>query len=216
VPEPVRGKPVCGVIVTYAGDPGRGAEVLRPLVEWGPPAMAMVDRMPYVAVQQLINAGNPWGMQNYWKADFLPEMPDEAIDTWVDHASRCPSPLTTMLLVPGGGAIENVADEETPLGIRGAKWNYHCVGMWPDPAATDENVAWVRGLAEAMKPWASEETYLNFIGDEGEERVRTAFGGEKYRRLVAAKDAYDPTNMFRMNQNIRPSAEAMARAEQSG
>jgi FAD/FMN-containing dehydrogenase len=212
VPEAIQGQPVAGVIVTWADDPDEGEQALRPLLEWGPPAMTMVDRMPYTVVQTLINDGNPWGMQNYWKADFLPELPDEAVDVWIEHGNMAPSPMSTMLLMPGGGAISRVPDGATPLGIRDSKWNYHAIGMWEDPADSDANVAWARELADAMHPWAAAETYLNFIGDEGEERVRTAFGPAKYARLVALKDEYDPTNLFRLNQNVRPSAGALARA----
>jgi hypothetical protein len=104
-----------------------------------------------------------------------------------------------------GGAISRVADGETPLGLRDAAFNFHAIGMWADPAEQAEHVSWARELEAAMLPWTTERIYLNFIEDEGEERVRSAFDPETYRRLVALKDKYDPTNVFCLNQNIKPS-----------
>ena len=206
VPEPARGKPVVGVIVCYAGPPEDGEEALRPLREFGPPALEMVQPMPYVAVQQLIDAPNQPGFQNYWSADFLAELPDEAIDTFVGHATNPVSPLTTILVFPGGGAISRVDDDAMAFGQRSAPWNVHYLSMWADPADTEANIAYTREIASAMKPWTTGRAYLNFIGDEGAGRVEAAFGPEKFARLQALKDEWDPTNLFRHNQNIPPSA----------
>ena len=207
VPEPVRGKPVLGVIVAYAGDPAEGREALRPLVEFGPPAVAMVDDMPYTALQGLLEPSVPKGVRNYWTADFYDELPDEAIDVLVEHTSRVPSPITQVIIQPGGGAIRRVPDAAMAFGSRDAGWNIHYLSIWPDPAADEQNIAWTRGLAGAMKPWATGRAYLNFLGDEGQERVQAAFGPEKYAKLVALKDRWDPGNVFRLNQNIRPSGD---------
>ena len=205
VPEPVRGEPVCGVIVCYAGSVEDGEEALRPLREFGPPGIDLVSPMPYVAVQELINAGNPKGMQNYWSADFLAELPDEAVDTLVEHATKPVSPLTQILLIPGGGAIARVDEDATAFGQRNAPWNVHFLSLWPDPADTEVNIAYTRAIATAMKPWTTGRAYLNFIGDEGQERVESSFGPEKYARLQALKAKWDPTNLFRHNQNIPPA-----------
>ena len=205
VPEPVRGKPVLGVIVAYAGDPAEGRELLRPLVEHGPPAVAMVDDMPYVALQGLLEPSVPKGMRNYWTADFYDDLPDEAIDVLVDRTSRVPSPVSQVIIQPGGGAIRRVPDSAMAFGSRDAGWNIHYLSIWPDPAADEQNIEWTRELAGAMKPYATGKAYLNFLGDEGQARVRAAFGPEKYERLVALKRAWDPENVFRMNQNIAPN-----------
>jgi hypothetical protein len=165
----------------------------------------MVQPMPYIALQSMTDAGSPSGMQNYWKAGFVEELPDEAIDAFVSHAQRVTSPLTQVHLLPMGGALSRVADGETPLALRNSTFNFHASGMWADPAEQAEHVGWVRELESVMRAWMSERIYLNFIGDEGEERVRSAFDSETYRRLVALKDKYDPTNMFCLNQNIKPS-----------
>jgi FAD/FMN-containing dehydrogenase len=166
----------------------------------------MVQPMPYVAIQGLIEPGAPKGMQNYWTADFLAELPDEAVDVLVEQATQPVSPLTQVLLIPGGGALSRIDEEATAFGQRQAPWNVHYLSMWPDPADTEENIAWTRGLATAMKPWTTGRAYLNFIGDEGIGRVEAAFGTEKYERLQALKDEWDPENLFRHNQNIPPTA----------
>ncbi|HET7488563.1 MAG TPA: FAD-binding oxidoreductase [Acidimicrobiales bacterium] len=207
VPEPARGKPMVGVIVSYAGPVEQGQEVLRPLLEFGPPALNMVQPMPYVELQKMIDPANPEGMQNYWTADFYDELPDEAVDTLVEGATKPVSPLTQIILVPGGGAIARVPEDATAFGQRTAKWNIHYLSLWPDPADSDTNIAYTRGLAGSMKPWAVGRAYLNFIGDEGLGRVEAAFGPERYARLQAVKRDWDPTNLFRHNQNIPPLAD---------
>jgi FAD/FMN-containing dehydrogenase len=206
VPEPVQGSQVLTVIVCYVGSLEEGEAAIRPLREFGPPALDMVQPMPYTALQTMIDAGSPPGMQNYWKAGFLDEFPDEAIDAFVDQAQKVTSPLTNVLLFPMGGALARVADDETPLSLRDAAYNFHAISVWADPIDPEKHISWAREIAEAMEPWTSERIYLNFIGDEGEERVQTAYDPEKYQRLVTLKDKYDPTNMFHLNQNIRPTA----------
>jgi FAD/FMN-containing dehydrogenase len=206
VPEPARGKPVVGIVVCYAGPPEEGEERMRPLREFGPPAADLVQPMPYVAVQQLLDPPNVKGMQNYWTADFLAELPDEAVDVLVEHATNPVSPLSQIILVPGGGAVARVDDDAMAFGQRSAPWNIHYLSMWPDPADTEQNIAFTRGVATAMKPWTTGRAYLNFIGDEGIGRVEAAFGTEKYERLQAIKDEWDPQNLFRHNQNIPPTA----------
>ena len=208
IPEPARGKPAVGVILCYAGPAEEAEEALRPLTEFGPPAVAMVGPMPYVAVQQLIAPGAPEGMRNYWNADFLAELPDEAIEILCDAHMRAPSPLAQVILVPGGGAISRVDNEAMALAQREAPFNLHILTMWPEPSMDEACIAWTKELGAAMKPFATGRAYLNFIGDEGEERVIAAFGTEAYARLQALKDRYDPDNLFRANHNIRPSQAA--------
>jgi FAD/FMN-containing dehydrogenase len=210
VPEPVRGQPVVGIILCYAGDPDEGEEVLRPMREFGPPGMDMVDRIPYVAVQQLINEANPKGRLNYWSGDFLGELPDEAIDTFVEIATKPISPMSQMLILADRGAIARIDNDATAFGQRTAPFDTHYLSMWTDPADTERNVAYTRAITTAMKPWTTGRVYLNFIGDEGPGRVEAAFGPEKFAKLQALKDKWDPTNLFRHNQNIPPSADALA------
>lgn len=205
VPEPVRGQPVLGVILCYAGPVEEGEEVLQPLREFGPPGIDLVAPMPYVAVQQLIDAGNPSGLQNYWTADFFAELPDEAIDTFVERATKPISPFSQMIVLAGGGAIARIDDNSTAFGNRSAPWNIHFLSLWENPADTDRNIEYTRGIAGAMKPWTTGRAYLNFIGDEGPGRVEAAFGPERFARLQALKDKWDPHNLFCHNQNIPPT-----------
>jgi FAD/FMN-containing dehydrogenase len=206
VPEPVRGQPVIGVVCCYAGQVDDGVEAFRPLREFGPPGLDMVEPMPYVAVQQLLDPPAVKGMQNYWTADFFAELPDEAVDVLVEHATSPVSPLTQIIVVPGGGAIAEVDEDATAFGQRSAPWNIHYLSMWPDPADDERNIAYTRALATAMKRWTTGRVYLNFIGDEGLDRVEAAFGPQKYARLQALKAAWDPDNLFHHNQNIPPAA----------
>ncbi|MDT7570222.1 MAG: hypothetical protein QOE05_396 [Actinomycetota bacterium] len=205
VPEPVRGHPVIGVIVCWSGPVEEGRAALAPLTDAVPPAMDMVQPMPYLAVQQLIEAGNPPGMQNYWSGDFFAALPDEAVDVFVDHATVPESPMTSIIITPCRGAIARVPDDATAFGSRNAPFQAHYLGMWPDPADNDRNIASIKAIASAMKPWTTGTAYLNFLGDEGQDRIAAGFGAEKYARLRALKKEWDPTNLFRHNQNIPPA-----------
>src|SRR5436190_483959 len=171
VPEEVRGKPIVALILTYAGPPSEGEEVLRPLRELEPRGMDLVGPVPYQVLQQLIEPGNPKGMHNYWTADFYSDLPDEAIDVFVEHATQPVSPLSQMIVIPGGGAIARVPEDANAFGQRSAPWNVHYLSMWPDPADTAKNVEYTRTIAGAMKPWTTGRAYLNFIGEEGADRV---------------------------------------------
>ncbi|HEX5096938.1 MAG TPA: FAD-binding oxidoreductase [Acidimicrobiia bacterium] len=204
VPEPVRGMPVIGVLCCYAGPVEEGEAAYKPLRDLGP-ALDMVAPMPYVAVQQLLDPSAPKGMQNYWTANFYDSLPDEAVDILVERATQPVSPLSQVLVVPGGGALSRVSDDETAFGQRNAPWNLHFLSMWPDPADTEKNIKYTRDIANAMDKWSTGRAYLNFIGDEGVGRVEAAFGPEKYKKLQALKTKWDPDNVFRHNQNITPA-----------
>ena len=205
VPEPVRGQPVIGVVVCYCGDPDQGPAALAPLFEFGPPALVMVQPMPYVAVQQLLDPPNPKGNLNYWTGDFYEELPDDAVDVLVAKAGRPVSPFTQIIVIAGGGAIARVDDDAMAFGQRQTAWNIHYLSMWADPADNEKNIAYTKDLAGGMKPWSTGRVYLNFLGDEGQDRVASGFGAEKYDRLRQIKAQWDPTNLFRHNQNIPPA-----------
>jgi FAD/FMN-containing dehydrogenase len=203
VPEPMHGMPVVGVIVCYTGRPEDGEKAYKPLLDLGP-VMNMTQPMPYLEIQKLIEAGNPPGMQQYWKAAMCPELPDEAIDALVSAAAEPRSTMTAVLVQPLSGAVHRVPDDASAMGWRGAKWAVHILGEWPDAGENEEQIAWVRNVAAAIQPWAQTGTYLNYLMDEGEDRVRESFGAH-YERMVALKNKYDPTNFFRLNQNIKPT-----------
>ncbi len=204
----MRGQPVVGIVCCYAGSVEDGEEALRPLRQLPYLGVDLVQPMPYVAVQQLLDTPNPKGMQNYWTADFFADLPDEAIDVLVGHATKPVSPLTQIIVIPGGGAVARVDEDATAFGQRNARWNIHFLSMWPDPADNETNIAYTRTIASAMKPWTTGRAYLNFLGDEGAGRVEAAFGAEKYARLAELKRVWDPTNLFRHNQNIAPAPPA--------
>ena len=204
VPEPVRGQPILAIVVCVVGPLDEAEAMIAPLRELGP-AMDMVQPMPYAIVQQLIAAGNPPGKQNYWNADFLSGLPDEAIDVLVRHTGAMRSPMTAVIVVPGGGAISRVDNDAMAFGQREAPFNLHILSLWEDPSQDDAQIEWTRTLSADLAPFKTGRAYLNFIGEEGSERVQAAFGPEKYEKLVALKDRYDPGNLFRLNQNIPPS-----------
>jgi FAD/FMN-containing dehydrogenase len=206
VPEEVRMQPICGVIVLYAGPVEEGEPVVQELKQaLGPPALDLVMPLPYLGVQQLLDAGNPPGRPQYWKSDTLKEMSDGAIEKLVEHANRIKSPFTVVVLEAKGGAIASVPEDSMALVGRSAPFAFYGISQWEDPAESEQHIAWAREFGEAMEPYAGKDIALNFVMDEGVEKVQATFGPEKYARLVALKDEYDPGNLFRRNQNIKPS-----------
>jgi FAD/FMN-containing dehydrogenase len=203
VPPAVRGMPVMGIVVCYTGAPEDGERAFKPILDLSP-VLQMTGPMPYVELQKLLDAGNPPGLRNYWKADMYPELPDEAVDRLLDAAAQPLSPFTTLIIQPIGGAVHRVPDDATAMGWRRAKWALHVLGMWEDPADDEANIAWVRNVQAALAPYAMQGTYLNYLMDEGTQRVAESFGPH-YDRMVELKNKYDPTNFFRFNQNIRPT-----------
>jgi FAD/FMN-containing dehydrogenase len=205
VPKEVQGHPVIGVVCCYAGPVEDGELAFQPLREFGPPVLDLVQPMPYVAVQSLIDPANQKGMLNYWSADFYDDLPDEAIDVLVTEATQPVSPLSQMIILTGGGVVARVDEEAMAFGQRDALFNIHYLSMWTDPADTETNIAYTKGISGAMKPWSTGRAYLNFLGDEGQARIEAAFGPEKYQRLRALKKKWDPQNLFHLNQNIPPA-----------
>jgi FAD/FMN-containing dehydrogenase len=206
IPEPVRGKPVFGMILCYVGPVEEGEKAFRPLLDLEP-AVNLTGPIPYAqGVQRLIEPGNPPGMNHYWKAGFLQELTDDAIETFVEHGSKPASPLTANIMLPLGGAISKVSDEDTVLGHRDVGWNYHLLAQWADPADSDRNIEWTREFDAAMSPHALDALYINFVADPPKDVLERSFGAEKHARLVAVKDRYDPKNVFCFNQNVKPSS----------
>ena len=208
VPEHMKGKLAAALIVFYAGSPEEGEEWVRPLKEFGPPEVDLVEPMPYTAVQTLLDPANPPGRNNYWKAEHLDELSDEAIDAMVVHAAKIASPFTILVILPMGGAISDVGEDETAIGGRDASCGVHAISMWENPAESETHIGWAREFMQAMEPFTIPGIPLNFTSDQTEEKVKASFGSEKkYERLVALKNEYDPTNLLHLNQNIKPSQE---------
>ena len=203
------GERVLAIFVCYNGAVEEGERVLKPLREFGTPLADTIGPMPYVQVQRVMDDDFPAGRQNYWKSNFLKGLDPEAIQVIVDHVAKAPSPYSAVAIEQFSGAVNRVGMNDTAFNHRNARYNLLIVGIWLDPAAKAQNVKWVRDLWGAMRPYSSDAVYVNYLGqeaDEGAERVKSAYGPEKYARLVALKEKYDPTNLFRLNQNIRPSA----------
>jgi FAD/FMN-containing dehydrogenase len=198
------GMPIVAFLVCYNGPVEEGERTLAPLRAFGPPVADMVQPMSYVAHQSSLDEGFPAGLQVYWRSDFIQQLSDEAIDTLVEHYSQITSPLSALLLEQFGGAVKRVGKDETAFVHRDADFNLAIISRWTDPADADRHIAWARGVHSAIKPYTS-GTYVNYLGEEGEDRVRAAYGAEVYDRLVAVKNEYDPTNLFRSNQNIKPT-----------
>ena len=209
VPAEMHFKPICGVVLCWTGSPEEGEKVIAPIREVAQPLMDMVGPMPYVALQSMLDGGGPKGIKGYMKAEFIPELTDAAIDELCEHGGKRPSPTTELLLEPMGGAIGRVSDDDSALGRRDVPWCFHALGLWMEPGEEVEAAhrGWARDLQDGMRPHTTTGVYLNYTSDvEDDSRVRETFGPEKYARLVALKDEYDPTNLFRLNQNIKPSA----------
>jgi hypothetical protein len=195
-----------GVILGYFGALEEAEAALRPMVEFGPPAMAMVDVMPYTALQMIIDDAFPPTARAYFKAEFMDEMTDEAIDDIIEGAAQPTSPLTQVLLEPMGGAILDTAPDETALAVRDPKWCYHALGVWtPEMGPDESHIAWTRAFAERMERHTTPGVYVNYTSDNDIARMRSTYG-QHFDRLVALKDRYDPNNLFRLNSNIPPSA----------
>jgi FAD/FMN-containing dehydrogenase len=203
------GERVMAIFVCYNGDIAIGERVLKPLRAFGPPLADMIGPMSYVQVQRMMDDAFPAGRQNYWKSNFLKGLDTEAIRIIVDRVAKAPSSYSAVAIEQFSGAVKRVGMSDTAFNHRNARYNLLIVGIWSDPAAKAANVKWVRDLWDAMEPYSSGGVYVNYLGqvaDEGAERVKSAYGAEKYARLVALKEKYDPTNLFCLNQNIKPSA----------
>ncbi|MFJ2830831.1 FAD-binding oxidoreductase [Streptomyces sp. NPDC087263] len=201
IPEHLVGRRLCGALLTYAG----GEEGLRKLAQ---PLLALpheaeiVTALPYADFQCMLD--DPPGMRNHWSAEYLTGLPDELVDVFCALGNAMPVPTGTQhVLFPLGGAIAT-GPAEFPVPYRDAPWAVHPFGVWEDPADDENCVRWVKSVRAEVQPWSTGAVYLNFIGDEGDDRVVAGLGAENTRRLAAVKAEYDPDNVFRFNHNIAP------------
>ena len=202
------GVPLAALVPVWTGPLDDGEAVLRPLREVGTPVADMAGPMPYRTMQSLFDPAFPPGRRNYWKSGFLRNLDDAAIDILVEHFRRAPSPYAGFGIELYGGAINRVGPEETAFPHRGNPFNILIFTAWDDPAEDAANMGWGRELWAALQSFAADGVYVNYLGDaiaEGQERVRAAYGAATYDRLAALKRAYDPSNLFCMNQNIAPA-----------
>jgi FAD/FMN-containing dehydrogenase len=198
------GSPVVAMATCYCGDLQEGERVLRPLREFGTPLMDGMQPMPYAGMQGLLGPAFPWNNRNHWKSSYLRQLPDEAIDVVVERAHQCQSALSAVIIEYYGGAVSRVAPDATAFPHREANFNLLFLGQWKDATEDALQVRWARDCWEAITPWASGALYMNALSEgEGAQAVREAYGAN-YPRLAALKAQLDPTNLFRMNQNITP------------
>ncbi|HEY3556503.1 MAG TPA: FAD-binding oxidoreductase [Kribbella sp.] len=201
VPEHLQGKLVVGAAAVYAGTEAETREVFAPMFALAPEA-TMVAELPYDVLQSALD--DQPGFRNYWSAEHLSALPDPAIQAFCERVVDMPSPSPSQqLLVPWGGQVQRAADT-WPLPHRNASWVAHPFGMWERPDDDTRAIRWARDLCADLHEWASGYVYLNFIGNEGQNRVIAGFGQENYERLARIKCQYDPENVFHLNQNIEP------------
>lgn len=202
VPAEMQGRLSLAVLVVHVGPEAAARETAAAMLALGHKA-EMIAEMPYADLQCMLD--DPPGYRNYWSAEYLDRLPDAAVDVFCAKADSLIVPSASQhVLFPGGGAVARET-ADWPVPWRHAPWCVHPFGLWTKPGDDARGIAWVRGLREAMQPWASGVTYLNFIGDEGEDRIVAGLGRDNYRRLAGVKRQYDPENVFHLNHNIRPA-----------
>jgi hypothetical protein len=205
-PEELHLRNVCGVVWCYIGDDAGAAKAMAPLLEKLPePLLHGVGAMPHSALQGAFDGLYPPGDQWYWRADFVEEIPDEAVAIHARFGAALPTMKSTMHLYPIDGAVHDVPSADTAWGYRNAMWGSVFAGVDPDPANAELVSKWSIDYFEALHPYSAGGAYVNMMMDEGQDRVRAAYGGN-YDRLARIKATYDPDNLFRVNQNVQPAA----------
>lgn len=203
-PEHLWGRPVCGIFWCYSGDVELAEDVLEPVRSFGSPVFDGLAAMPYHVWQSAFDALYPAGLQWYWRADFIRDITDEAVVIHERFGHALPSPLSTMHLYPIDGAVHRVPPGETPFAYRDVGWAAVIVGVDPDPAQSAALTSWTVDYWDALHAHSAGGAYVNFMMNEGSDRVRAAYG-PNYDRLAVIKARYDPENVFRVNQNIPPA-----------
>jgi FAD/FMN-containing dehydrogenase len=201
IPAEWQGRIVAGIAGMWAGPVEEGEAGLRDLLGAARPIVNLFGEIPYAEMQSLID--DPPGQRNWWTAEYLDELPDPAVEAFCSYSERMPQSHTQSLLLPWGGAVARGADS-SPLNNRDAGWVVHPFCVWEGEDRDEEHISWAREAREVFADHRTGATYLNFIGDEGPDRVRAGFG-DAYDRLAAVKATWDPDNLFRGNQNIVPA-----------
>ena len=202
------GLPAVALIPCWCGDDlSQGERVLAPLRKFGPPIADIINTMPYSAMQQMLDPAAPFGLRSYWKSRFLRELPDTAIDTFVQFAESRPSPRSLAILEHAHGAVSRVQPNATAFPTRSDGFDLVLISLWADAAEDPHHIEWTRAFHSAMQAWSAGSVYVNTLDQDDGARVPEAYG-QNYARLSAVKAAYDPGNRFRRNQNIQPQAKA--------
>jgi FAD/FMN-containing dehydrogenase len=201
-PEHLHGKNMCGVVGCYAGPNEKVEEAFKPIGRISKPAFEHVAPMPLPSLNSAFDALYPKGLQQYWKADFMNELSDEAIAQHVKYGSEIPPMLSTVHLYPINGAAHRVGKNDTPWNYRDAIWAQAIVGVDQDPVNNEKIISWTKEYWDALHSYSAGGSYVNFMMEEGEDLVKATYG-DNYERLVKIKNKYDPENFFRVNQNIK-------------
>ncbi len=206
LPEEVHGKPIVAIAVCHSGSLEDGERAVRPLKEFGNPLADIIAPKPFAVHQTLFDVAMAPGRHYYWKSHYLPELLEAAGGVLMGHAAKISSPHSSILVFQLGGALARFGETDTPAGNRNAAYVLNVSASWEDPTQTDEQIAWARRCWSDMQQFSTGCLNVNFLtGEEGDERVRAAYGAANYKRLVELKNKYDPQNIFRLNQNIPPS-----------
>jgi FAD/FMN-containing dehydrogenase len=203
IPEDRHGDTLIAIVACWAGPLEEGENALKPFHDVAPVVAEHVGPMPYPALNSAFDALLPPGMQHYWKAAFVKELTDDAIAAHVTHGPDVPFVSSTMHVYPINGAAHRVAPDATAFGHRDANFAMVIAGIWPDPRDNERNIEWVRDYYAAIAPHSEKGAYVNFLAGDDQARVRESYGAN-YARLAEVKRAYDPDNVFHLNQNIRP------------
>ena len=202
-PEHLHLKKMCGVVWCYSGDINKAEKVFEPIRNFKKPALDFAGPIPFPALNSLFDALMPSGLNWYWRADFVNELNDKAIAKHLQFGAEMPTPLSTMHLYPINGKASEISNDETPWNYRNATWAMVIAGIDGDAANNDTISKWAKDYWEALHPYSAGGAYVNFMMDEGEDRIKATYG-KNYEKLAAIKAKYDTNNLFRVNQNIKP------------
>jgi len=204
LPKDVVGTHLIAIALCYCGNLEDGQKVLAPLRKFGKPVADVIQPMPYTVLQSLLDEAAPSGLHDYWKSMYLSSLDDETIEIILSHGKTISSPLSAIHVHQLGGAMRRIGDDATAFGHRDASFALNIVSCWQDPSENATHMKWTKDFFAAMQKFAA-GVYVNFMGEEDAGRVKEVYEKEKYQKLVTLKDKYDPSNFFRMNQNIMPS-----------
>lgn len=205
LPESLHGRHAVIIAACYSGPLSKGEEVLKPLRKFRKPIVDLIKRRPYPDWQKALDPAWGNGFHNEWMGHYIQELDDTSIDTILDYVSRVTSPYTDVKLAHMEGAVKRVGENETAFSYRNSKYAMVIQTRWQDPSEAEKHLKWTHDFFNAMKSHGTGKVYVNFIADEGEKRVRDAYNPTTFKRLQKIKAKYDPDNMFRMNQNIKPA-----------
>ena len=205
LPKETHGKPIVAMLACYSGDPESAEKAVAPIKSYGSPIGDVLVRRPYAQTQSLLDATQPKGRRYYWKSEYLPQIEPALCEKFIEHAARVPSPHSAMILFQIDGALNQLAEDHSPVGNRDARYVLNIAGSWEQAGDDAQNIGWTRDAWSDLRSFSTGGTYINFLTeDEGTERTEAALG-KALRRLAEVKTKWDPENMFRTNRNIKPA-----------